>query len=218
MGETTMALGFNNVSNKNREVVASTTEMRAQIITRLDAAYQRLNPANTFARVAGREETLLGSLVIGMLGWAAFGELLQVAFSGNEAAQDMLATANDPRLCAVLDGLCELADERCNKFRFSKSAMYPKGRKQDGMKSQPVNRKFNLVAANQNYRFKQDARNEISYMAEMLDMIDKMEKDGVSDMRVDTARPLYDTLKENVELQRRDKVVTRFSAPVRKFA
>jgi len=209
-----MALG----SNKNREVVASTTEMRTQIVSRLDAAYQRLNPANTFARVAGREETLLGSLVIGMLGWAAFGEMLNLAFSGNEAAQGMLETANDPKLCAVLDGLSELADERCNKFRYSKSAMYPNGRKHDSIKAQPVNRKFNLVAANQNYRFKLDAHNEIAYMAEMLDMIDKMEKDGVSDLRIDTARPLYDILKENTKLQRADKVVTRFAAPVRKFA
>lgn len=213
-----MGMGFNSVANREREVVASTTEMRAQIVSRLDAAYQRLNPANTFARVAGREESLLGGLVMGMLGWAAFGEMLNVMFSGNEAAQDMLATANDPRICAALDGLAELADERCNKFRYSKSAMYPNGRKQDSIKSQPVNRKFNLVAANQNYRFKLDARNEISYMAEMLEMIDKMEKDGVSDLRVDTARPLYDTLKENAQMQRADKVVTRFAAPVRKFA
>lgn len=213
-----MALGFNNAAHKNREVVATTTEMRAQIVNRLDAAYQRLNPANTFARVAGREETLLGGLLIGVLGWMAFGSMLQVAFAGNDTMQDLLETANDPKLCAVLDGLTELADERCNKFRYSKTAMYPNGRRQDAIKSQPVNRKFNLVAANQNYRFQLDARNEIAYMAEMLEMIDKMEKDGVSELRVDTGRALYDTLKDNARLLRQDKVVTRFSAPVRKFA
>jgi hypothetical protein len=213
-----MALGFNSAAHKDREVVASTTEMRAQIVSRLDAAYQRLNPANSFARAAGREDTLLGGMLIGVLGWAAFGDMLQVAFSGNEAAQDILETANDPTICAVLDGLSELVDERSTKFRQSKSSMYPKGRRQDGIKGQSVNRKFNLVAANQNYRFSLDARNEIAYMAEMLEMIDKMEKDGVTGLRVDTARPLYDTLKENMQMKRADGVVKRFSMPVRKFA
>ena len=55
-------------------------------------------------------------------------------------------------------------------------------------------------------------------MAEMLEMLDKMEKNGVSELSVNPAQPLYDTLKQNAALAQADKVVTRFSSPVRKFA
>lgn len=211
-----MALGFNSAAHKKNEVVATTTEMRAQIVKRMDSAYQRLS-AN-FNHTASREDTLLGGMVIGFLGWMAFGHMLQTAFAGNETMSKFLENANDPTLCAVVDGATEMIDENNSKFRYSKSSMYPKGRRQDAIKGQPMNRKFNLVAANQNYRFQLDARNEVAYMAEMLEMLDKMEKDGVSELSVNPAQPLYDTLKQNVALARQDKVVTRFSSPVRKFA
>lgn len=213
-----MALGFNKAVNKEREVVASTTEMRAQIVSRLDEAYKRLNPANAFAKAAGHEESLMGGLLMGALAWAVLMPALQFAFAGNEAVSNMLNGAADPTLCAAFEGAAFMADERCNKFRATKSAMYPKGRKQDVMNARPMNRKFNLVAANQNYRFKIDARNEVAYMAEMLEMIDKMEKRGVNELPVDMSRPLYDTLKEISKRERVDGVVTRFAVPTRKFA
>ncbi|MDY0009943.1 MAG: hypothetical protein RBS08_09575 [Bdellovibrionales bacterium] len=211
-----MALGFNSAANKNREVVASTAAMRAQIISRMNAAEARLS--NSFNHAAASKDTLLGGMLIGFLGWMAFGQMLQVAFAGNETMTKLLEGANDPTVCAVLDGASELVDERSSKFRATKSALYPKGRKQGTFKDQKVNRKFNLVAANQNYRFKVDARNEVAYMAEMLEMLDTMEQKGVTEMSIDPARPLYDTLKENSKKARMDKVMTRFSMPVRKFA
>ncbi|HRI75975.1 MAG TPA: hypothetical protein PLX33_03200 [Alphaproteobacteria bacterium] len=211
-----MGLGFNSAAQKKTEVLASTVDMRAQIVKRMDSAYQRLS--ESFNPSASREDTLLGGMVIGFLGWMAFGQMLQVAFSGNETMSNLLENANDPTLCAVLDGATEMIDENNSKFRHSKSSLYPKGRRHDAIKGPAMNRKFNLVAANQNYRFKLDARNEIAYMAEMLEMLDKMEKNGVSELSVNPAQPLYDTLKQNAALAHSDKVVTRFSSPVRKFA
>lgn len=210
-----MALGFNKAANKEREVVASTTEMRAQVLTRLEAAQQRLNPANAFAKASGHEESLMGGLLMGALAWAVLMPALQFAFAGNETMSNMLSGAADPTLCAAFEGAAFMADERCNKFRNTKSAMYPKGRKSDDMKARPMNRKFNLVAANQNYRFQVDARNEVAYMAEMLEMIDKMEKSGTTDIRVDMSRPLYDNLKETTKNK---AAMGGFSAPARKFA
>lgn len=213
-----MALGFNKVANKENQVVASTIDMRAQIVDRLDAAYKRLNPANSFANAAGRDEGLMGGLFLNLLALAVLPGALQAVFAGNDTVTGLIGNAADPTLCAAFEAVAFVADERANSFRNAKSAMYPKGRKQGDMGAQPPKRKFNLVAANQNYRFQKNASNEIACMAEMLHMLDKMEKDGVTAMHIDMDRPLYDTLKENEKLQKQDSAVKRFAMPVRKFA
>lgn len=217
-----MKLGFNKQSaNQDNETIVATSQLRAQVQNRLQDAYKRLDPKNAFGRVSqvGGEESMVGSLLFSILTWTPFMQGLEIGMEDMLGENvELFDTAADPTLCAVFDGLAVAWDDKANKNRQRKLNDYPEGRRADTIFERPLHRPFNLVAANDNARFARDTQAEIACMSEMLDMLNDMEADGVTMLRLDPAQPLRPVLTEQRNANRFDAVVTRYNAPVRKSA
>jgi hypothetical protein len=215
-----MQLGFNKKAGHDHEAMIGISQLRGQINTRMESAYKRLDPKAAFNQASrGSEESMIGSLLFGMLVWGSFFQGLEMGLE-NMYGEDMEAfsTMADPTLCAAFDGLSMVWDDKANKNRKRKLNDYPEGRRDDPIFDRPLNRRFNLVSANDNSRFTRDAQAEIACMSEMLDQLSDMEAEGVHMIRLDTKEAVYDRLKEIRDASRYDAVVTRFTAPVRKMA
>lgn len=216
-----MKWGFNKQAGNNNEAIAAVSDLRSQVQNRLQDAYKRLDPKNAFGRASqsGTEESMVGSLLFGMLTWTPFLQGLEIGMEDMLGENiELFDTAADPTLCAVFDGVAMAWDEKANKNRQRKLSDYPEGRRNDPIFERRLARPFNLVAANDNVRFARDTQAEIACMSEMLDMLSDLEADGVSMLRLDANTPLLSVLTEQRNKTRYDAVVTRFHAPVRKSA
>lgn len=208
---------FNKNAGKSQNVTVHIRELRAQAHNHLAAAWKMLAP--NAGKPQGQEDSLVGSLILGLLTWAPImaGVEQAAANAGIEGGGMMDALAN-PAICAVMDGIGLLWDEEANKNRIRKTDMYPQGRRQDGIFGRPLNRRFNMVAVNDNIRLRRDAQGEIVRIAEVLTMLDKMESEGVTMVSVDTQMPLYDALKGLKTANRRNDGIRSFSMAMRKCA
>lgn len=216
-----MKWGFNKQAGNNNEATVAISDLRGQVQNRLQDAYKRLDPKNAFGRAsqAGGEESMIGSLLFSMLTWTPFMQGLELGMENLLGENiELFDTAADPMLCAVFDGVALAWDEKANKNRQRKLSDYPEGRRSDPIFESRLSRPFNLVSANDNVRLSRDTQAEIACMSEMLDMLNDLEADGVSMLRLDANTPLLSVLTEQRNTVRYDTVVTRFHAPIRKSA
>jgi hypothetical protein len=70
-----------------------------------------------------------------------------------------------------------LSETDARRSRSLRSAFYPVGRRKSPIKeAKKAKRGFNKVAANQNGRFSSEVQSGLARMFELVDMIDKLEK------------------------------------------
>lgn len=190
---------------KAEQQTVSLADVRAAVADRLQAAQRRLDPASATAAFAdasaSHHDSMIGSLIFGMVCWAPF----MTAFSG---CMDhvVAAAANSPVLAAAADGLSLVYDEKAyknrrrNKLSISfKDGIYHGGRNQaKHVTPAAMKRSFNMVAANENALYAYDAGAEIAGMSEMLDMIDLLEQQGVSLIALQRRLPVSESLRAAV--------------------
>lgn len=219
-----MTWGVNSVGYDDRHAAASIRQLRGQVENRLVEARKKqgLKDAFSAASRSASEDGFIGGLLFGLLTWTPFlagmGHGMSVASNG---ATDHLfdATVSSPSLCAAFDGASMICDDAVNRRRARKVDFYPEGRRQDPiMVDEPPSRAFNLASSADSLRFICDARGEEAFMSELLDMLDELEKHGVTTLRLDPRAPVHATLKRAVEGLRRDPVMVRFSVPLRQAA
>ncbi len=188
------------MENKEAQHTVGVAALRVMVLDRLQMAERRLDPASVAAAFErandNSQDTMLGSLLLGMLGWTPIVDSL-----GLEGA--FASAANSPVLAAAADGLSMVWDEKAYKNRrrrglaaIWKDGAYHGGRRQDGiMTAEQMKRKFNLVSANENGAFAYDTQAEIAGMNEMLDMLDRLEKEGVTLLKLSTRQAISAQLK-----------------------
>lgn len=206
-----MALGN---ENKGAQQSVSLVDLRNVIADRLQAAQRRLDPASATAAFAdanaSHHDNMIGSLIFGMVCWAPFMD----AFGGHLDGA-LAVAAKSPMLAAAADGLSMVWDEKAYKNRRRsilsiafKDGVYHGGRNQSGnLTAEQVKRKFNMVAANENARYAYDAGAEIAGMSEMLDMIDRLEQQGVNLIALDKNQPVSASLTAALSSQGRKGAV-----------
>lgn len=188
------------IENKEAQHTVGVAALRVMVLDRLQVAERRLDPASVAAAFErandNSQDTMVGSLLLGMLGWTPIVDSL-----GLEGA--FASAANSPVLAAAADGLSMVWDEKAYKNRrrrglaaIWKDGAYHGGRRQDGiMTAEQMKRKFNLVSANENGAFAYDTQAEIAGMNEMLDMLDRLEKEGVTLLKLSTRQAISAQLK-----------------------
>jgi hypothetical protein len=184
-----MTKGFN---NQDTAATVTISQIRNMAYNRLQSAQRRVDPANTatasFNRAANNnssQDSLIGGLIFGMLTWVPFmdslGGAFDIDFDDLALGGISVQTAN-----AIMDGVSALWDEKAYKNREIKDGVYHGGRRQDPIVTgNKMAKKFNLVSANENSRYSYDANAEIAGMNEILDMLDTLEKRGVSMIRLE---------------------------------
>lgn len=222
-----MKQGFNNIAHDNSGVVTSTGALRDQTLQRLHGVYKKLDAKGvsaTFSRAARAggdavgDMGLIGGLIANMVMWMPFFDALEQtleAHVGDVCGFDMM---RDSTLMAVMDGLCMYRDDKVQGSRTRVLYDYPEGRRRDPISDQPLNKKFNLVSANDNLRFGYDAEAEIACLFEILDTLEALEKEGVSLLQLDQKEPVYDAMKRMQDGLFSRQTVSRFASPMRKAA
>lgn len=195
--------------NKVAQQTVSLADLRTVVADRMQAAQRRLDPASASAAFAeanaSHHDSMIGSLIFGMVCWTPCIDVLATNMMDGAIA----AAATSPALAAAADGLSLVWDEKAYKNRRRsvlsiafKDGIYHGGRKQTGnLSADQVKRKFNMVAANENARYAYDAGAEIAGMAEMLDMIDRLEQQGVTLIALDAGLPISASLTAAVAKQ-----------------
>jgi hypothetical protein len=125
---------------------------------------------------------------MGFMGSLAFHALLggpMAAFMADNFSFDLGLTGhfNEAATMGVMEGLSALEDTAAQKGSHKKlrSALYPKGRNTKAdVKKTKTKAKFNRVAANQNGKFTFDVQAELAYMYELVDMLEKLEQQGIT--------------------------------------
>lgn len=190
------------MKSKAVEHTVGVAELRVMVLDRLQSAERRLDPASASAAFArandNGQDTMLGSLLLGMVGWTPVMDAMGGSMDGALAV-----AANSPLLAAAADGLSMIWDEKAYKNRRRRGLMaifkdgaYHGGRRQAGiMTADQMKKNFNLVSANENGAFAYDAGAEVAGMNEMLDMLDRMEKEGVALLKLNTREAVSTQLK-----------------------
>lgn len=194
-----MAWGNENTAQNK---TASLADLRTIIADRLQTAQRRLDPASATAAFAdanaSHHDSMIGSLIFGMVCWTPVMEMFGGSMDGA-----MAVAVNSPMLAAAADGLSMVWDEKAYKNRRRmgsltvafKDGIYHGGRNQAGnVTPAQIKRNFNMIAANENARFAYDAAAEVAGMSEMLDMIDRLEQRGVSLIALDANQSVSQTL------------------------
>jgi hypothetical protein len=188
------------MKSKAAEHTVGITELRVMVLDRLQNAERRAAPASATAAFNrandNSQDNMMGSLLLGMLGWAPMME----AVGGMSDA--FSAAAHSPLLAAAADGFSMVLDEKANKNRrrrgwvaVFKDGIYHGGRRQAGvMTAADMKKNFNLVSANENAAFAADADAEIAGMNEILDMLDRLEKEGLIQMKLSTGETVASQL------------------------
>lgn len=200
-----MELGFNKVANDDRTATASTASLRGQALKRLGGAQQRLESKGINPRTARRADAmgdmgLLGTLIVGMVAGGPFMSMLHAHFPATDAF-------NFASFSPCMDGVSYLRDQMVEGHRARRvDNFYPEGRRRDAEKAAKVGRKFNLVSANQNNRLSFDTQAEIACMCEILDMLDMLERQGVTELQMQKGAIVYDELARATSPRKMDKI------------
>jgi len=191
-----MELGFNKVANDERTTAVSLDALRGQALKRLAGVQNSLESKGVgadFTRSAKADPIgdmgLLGTLVMGMIMGGPISALLHSHIPTIDAF-------NYAAFSQCIDGFSFLRDQETEGYRSRKLSAYPEGRRKCALEAARVGKKFNLVSANQNHRFSFDVKAEMACMYEIIDMLDKLEDEGVKMMRLDQDKPVYDALKQ----------------------
>ncbi len=190
-----MELGFNHAANDDRQATASVDSLRGQALKRLAGAEQRLQTQGVNPRTARAADSLgdmglLGTLILGMVAGGPFMSMLHAHFPAIDAF-------NAASFAPCIDGVSYLRDQAAEGYRARRvNAFYPEGRRREAHAAAKVGQKFNLVSANQNNSLSFDTQADIACMCEILDMLDTLEREGVTEVTLDKAGAVHAELKQ----------------------
>lgn len=213
----------NGFESKNTATTLTITQLRNMAATRLQSAERRLAPgaAAAFNRAGSAQDSMIGSLLFSLLIWTPVMHALNHGVSqlfGHSDGMDMLC---NPLTEAFMEASSMLRDEKAYANRSRKVGIYHGGRRQDEIVS-PFNKKlgksFNFVSANENSRFSMDANTEVAAMSEIIDMLDRMEKDGVTMVRIDAGVAATEVIKAVDNKSIFNPAKARFASALRRAA
>ncbi|MCE9507952.1 MAG: hypothetical protein K8R48_06540 [Alphaproteobacteria bacterium] len=176
---------------------ASLDALRGQALSRLSGVQHSLESKGVgaaFIRAAKADPLgdmgLTGSLIMSMIMGVSTSGLLPAHFP-------VSAIFNYETISSALDGISILRDQVAEGYRGRKLDDYPEGRRKCALEAAGrMGKKFNLVSANQNHRLSFDAQADLACMYEIIDMLDRLENEGVRAIRIDQKESVYDSLKQ----------------------
>jgi hypothetical protein len=148
---------------------------------------------------------LLGSLILDMMVGGALSSFFGIH------AFDALHSG----LSACMEGVSLLTDQDARNHRTRTSGDYPYGRRVCTLTEASAAKKFNLVSANQNHSLSCDVQADLACMYEILDMLDKIQAEGVTEMRLDRRESVYSVLKKTSGKMFNNGPLRSYAAPVR---
>lgn len=208
-----MIKGFYNTASLENKSVIAIDALHAQANTRLLNAQLRLDPKSAFAKANMKHQhnpdSLLGGILLNMLSWGILMGGLE------ELVGTDLDIHHDGVLAAGLEVYDMISDEFTKRAR-RKLDLYPEGRRADVFEKSSMHGKFNLIAANENDFFANDAEKEVIALTALLDMLEDMAKKGVRTINIDPKQPVYKTLTEARRKSKSDGIFTNYGLSMRK--
>lgn len=217
-----MEWGFNqSAHNKGQEFSVSLNTLRGQAMKRIAGIEETLQAkgiSRAFIRSAGKSDALgdMGGLLMGLVAGHMLGAAIGHAVS---AKTGLSATFNHIPFGAILETAATLRDEKANGYRQRKLDDYPEGRRICAlMAASKAKRKFNLVSANENARISSDDEANMACMHEIIDMLDRLEKEGVTTLRLNEKDNVCDTLRRTHKKMFRKDAVRGYAVPTLRIA
>lgn len=209
-----MGLDYHKAANNGQSSTVSLDALRGQAMKRLTGVQQTLERKGlsaSFIQAAKADP-------IGDMGFMS-GLIVNMIFGG--ALMPVIGTVGLTDafngLSACVEGVSTVTDEKAHGYRARKLNDYPEGRRRCALEAAKTSKKFNLVSANQNNRFSYDVQADLACMFEILDMLDMLEKEGVSAIRLDEKEAVYNALKLTTkQMFKKKDIVRSFAAPLSK--
>ena len=195
---------FDGYSARNHSNVIAMADLREQAKKRLHEAHQR---AGAPQQQATGGDSLLGSMFLNMLGMGALGHMIEQSFG--HMLPHVVSQIPHGFISGAFEAAAMVRDEKSDMYRARKLSDYPEGRRQDPLAQKTLNAKFNMVANNDNFNGR-TALEEVAAMAEIIDMIDALEKDGFTALNLDERVTVYDTLKQVTKRVKKQDFFTGF--------
>ena len=216
-----MVWGFN---NNARHTTANVEGIRAQVVQTLHGSFHRLEAkgiSREFAAASKQGDPLgdmgiLGSLLAHIVMWGAILHGMESFVESRVGPVALFDAFNHSILAPAFEAASMLTDDKAHVNRRRVLNDYPEGRRQPTLFDPALNKKFNLVAANDEWRFNFDTQAEMACMFEMLDMLGDIERQGIYTLEMNTDRSVYDTLREMQEQVRPASGIRVFQTPVRR--
>lgn len=213
-----MSYGFQN-NNSEKSATVSVNALRGQALKQLAGVQQRLGAKGVgaaFLRAAKSDPIgdmgFVGSLMASLILWSPITSMLGHAGIGQHG---LLSHFNHMAVSALIEGAMIVIDDKATDLKARAVEGYPEGRRKEALTEGARARKFNLLAANQNSRFGNDVQSELACMFDLIDLLDKLEQQGVKEMRLDKKQPVYKTLQQTHKNRVKNAPVMSFAAPMR---
>lgn len=210
-----MTINFYNKAGLENKSVIAIGALHAQANSRLLNAQMRLDPKSAFAKANVKQQhnpdSILGSILLNMLTW-------NILMGGLE---DMIGTDHgldlhhDGLIAAGIEAYDMISDEFSKRAR-RKIEGYPEGRHADILEKPAMHSKFNMIAANENDFFANDAEKEVIALTALLDMLEDMAKKGIRTVNIDPKQPVYKTLTEARRKSKNDSIFSNYGLSMRK--
>jgi hypothetical protein len=206
---------FNHAGHEYQSAAVSLDALRGQALKRLAGVEHSLESKGVgaaFTRAAKADPIgdmgLVGSLIMGMIMGMGTSGLLHSSFPAS-------AVFNYETISSGIDGISILRDQAAEGYRSRKLDAYPEGRRKCALEAAGrMGKKFNLVSANQNNRFSFDVQADLACMYEIIDMLDRLENEGVGAIRVDQKETVYDSLKQTTRKGSMGEVLRSCTEPM----
>ncbi|MCK5518239.1 MAG: hypothetical protein KAI61_02395 [Alphaproteobacteria bacterium] len=216
-----MNWGFDNKENCDQKTTVSLDVLRGQTMQRLAGVHQRLGDkglSSVFAqssRSPASNDGLFGEMFFGMVLGGAIS-----AFMGEGFNPINNNTTDDFNSAAAISNAIEVAsivrDDDYDKYSSRHLSDYPQGRRNHALEeARKSKHKFNLVSGGHNNALSFDVQAELACMYEILDMLDNLEHQGATTMRLDKKQPIYNILKDTTKKITKNRPVRRFAVPMK---
>jgi hypothetical protein len=215
-----MNWGFNSAANDERTSAVSLDALRGQALKRLSGVQQRLDGQGVsavFTRSAKADAVgdmgFLSGLILDMIVLGSFSAFLGSHITVHHHAAG--SAFNHAAGAVGAEGISMMCDQEADGYRRRKGGDYPEGRRRCALEAARLSKKkFNLVSGQQTNRFSFDAKAELACLYEILDVLDRLEDEGVRMMRLDSKQPVYDVLKQMSKKMFGKGAVRSYSTPV----
>lgn len=210
-----MIKGFYNRASLENQGVIAINVLHAQANERLLNAQQRLDPKSAFAKANVKQQhnpdSILGSILLNMLTWGILMHGVEQMIGSDHG----LNLHHDGFIAAGVEAYDMISDEFAKRGR-RKLEGYPEGRRADIFEKSSMHNKFNMIAANENDYFANDAEKEVIALNALLDMLEDLSKKGVRSVNIDPKQPVYKTLSDARRKAKSDAIFTNYGLQMRK--
>jgi hypothetical protein len=154
---------------EHNQAVQQLAGIQAHLASRgLGAAFLRAAKADPVGDMG-----FVGSMILHAIVGGSFADFLQEHLPHSPWMTEHL---NEVSMLGSMEAASLLSETEARRARTLCSAFYPVGRRKAPIKEAKAKRGFNKVAANQNGRFSSEVQSGLARMFELIDVIDKLEK------------------------------------------